>query len=125
MHSTFIEAPTYRTGRNRGEAEVVVENVLQHFRHNPGASLGVAAFNKRQAEEIQVLLEKAQRDDPAVDELITNHESGERLIIKNLENVQGDERDVIFISTTYGPRSGVVRFISALVPSIRISGGDA
>ncbi|MGH2396085.1 MAG: DUF4011 domain-containing protein [bacterium] len=105
VHSTFIEAPTYRTGRNRGEAEVVVQNILQHFRHNPEASLGVAAFNKRQAEEIEALLEKARRDDPAVDELITNHESSEPLFIKNLENVQGDERDVIFISTTYGPET--------------------
>jgi len=104
VHSTFVNTPSYRKGgSNRGEAEIVVENIFRHFHRYRRKSLGVAAFNKRHAEEIQLLLDKARQDDPAVDDLIANHEAKEPLFIKNLENVQGDERDVIFISTTYGP----------------------
>ncbi len=104
VHSTYVDAASYRKGGyNRGEAEIVVDNIVRHFRLYPQASLGVAAFNKRQAEEIELLLDKVRRDDPAIDELITQHDAEEPLFIKNLENVQGDERDVIFISTTYGP----------------------
>lgn len=102
VHSTFVETSSYRSGRNRMEAEVVVENIIHHYRRHKDKSLGVAAFNKRQAEEIQLLLDRARSDDPAIDELILQHETEEPLFIKNLENVQGDERDVIFISTTYG-----------------------
>lgn len=103
VHSSYIDAPTYRAGRNLAEARVVVENIINQLRANPDTTLGVAAFNKRQAEEIQLLLDKAAREDPSIDELITNLDGEEPFFIKNLENVQGDERDVIFISTTYGP----------------------
>ena len=103
VHYNFIDNPSYSRGRNRGEAEVVVENIIHHYRRHSKKSLGVAAFNKVQAEEIGLLLDRARQQDPAVDSLIAEHDSEEPLFIKNLENVQGDERDVIFISTTYGP----------------------
>lgn len=105
VHYNLIDNPTYKKGRNRKEAEVVVENIIHHFHRHSKKSLGVAAFNKVQAEEINLLLERARLKDPAVDKLISSHESNEPLFIKNLENVQGDERDVIFISTTYGPEN--------------------
>jgi superfamily I DNA and/or RNA helicase/very-short-patch-repair endonuclease len=109
VHYTFVEEPNYKTGKNRAEAELVVENIVHHFHRHKNRSLGVVAFNKRQAEEIQYLLDKRRKTEPAVDQLISN-KIDEPLFIKNLENVQGDERDVIFISTTYGPevRDGVV-----------------
>jgi very-short-patch-repair endonuclease len=103
VHYNYIDKPSYKKGRNRREAEVVVENIIHHFHRHAKKSLGVAAFNKAQAEEINLLLDKARQKDPAVDELISGQEHEEPLFIKNLENVQGDERDVIFISTTYGP----------------------
>ena len=103
VHYNYIDNPSYNRGRNRHEAEVIVENIIHHYHRHSQKSLGVAAFNKAQAEEISLLLEKARQQDPVVDELITRHDSHEPLFIKNLENVQGDERDVIFISTTYGP----------------------
>lgn len=105
VHSTYIAEPSYKTGRNRGEVEVVVQNIVHHFRRWPDRSLGVAAFNKRQAEEIELALDWARRKHPDLDEHISNHQAREPLFIKNLENVQGDERDVIFISTTYGPET--------------------
>ena len=106
VHCTFVANSSYNKGRNRGEAEVVVANIIRHFHRRPKVSLGVAAFNLAQAEEIQTLLDNARREDRAIDELLRENDSEkEPLFIKNLENVQGDERDVIFISTTYGPES--------------------
>ncbi|OFV93021.1 MAG: hypothetical protein A3F68_09325 [Acidobacteria bacterium RIFCSPLOWO2_12_FULL_54_10] len=103
VHLTYVDNPSYNSGRNRAEAEIVVENIIHHFQRYRDKSLGVAAFNKRQAEEIELILDRARLEDPAIDELISRNEAEEPLFIKNLENVQGDERDVIFISTTYGP----------------------
>ena len=103
VHYNYIDNPSYNRGRNRHEAEVIVENITHHYRRHSKKSLGIVAFNKVQAEEIDLLLDKARQQDPDVDALITRHDSDEPLFIKNLENVQGDERDVIFISTTYGP----------------------
>jgi len=103
VHFNYVDKPSYKKGRNRREAEVVVENIIHHFHRHVKKSLGVAAFNKAQAEEINLLLDKVRQKDPVVDALISEQEHEEKLFIKNLENVQGDERDVIFISTTYGP----------------------
>lgn len=81
-------------------------NIVRHFQRRPEMSLGVAAFNLAQADEIQQLLDNARRRDKALDEmLLKSEQSQEPWFIKNLENVQGDERDVIFISTTYGPEA--------------------
>ena len=106
VHFTKIEEPSYRRGRNRNEANVVVENIIRHIQRFPRMSLGVAALNKIQADELQNQLDTRRMQDPPLDYLIANFGEShpeEPLFIKNLENVQGDERDVIFISTTYGP----------------------
>ncbi|MDX2505737.1 MAG: AAA domain-containing protein [Gammaproteobacteria bacterium] len=103
VHYNYIDTPSYKRGRNRKEAEIVVENIIHHFHRHSKKSLGVAAFNKAQAEEITILLDRARQKDPAIDKLISEQDQSAPLFIKNLENVQGDERDVIFISTTYGP----------------------
>jgi len=105
VHHTYIKDPSYKKGKNRREAEVVVENIIHHFHRHGKKSLGVATFNKAQAEEITNLLERHRQKDPGIDAMIKEHEGSEPLFIKNLENVQGDERDVIFISTTYGPEA--------------------
>ena len=64
-------------------------------------SLGIVAMNNAQKECIEQCLEKyANSLEIHLDELINRPNEG--LFIKNLENVQGDERDVIFISFTYG-----------------------
>lgn len=101
VHSNFVGSRSYRSGRNREEAAAVVAAAVDHFKSGRGQSLGIVAFNRKQAEEIDTLLERARQLDPAVDAAIGESEPG--LFVKNLENVQGDERDVIFISTTYGP----------------------
>ena len=65
-------------------------------------SLGVGTFNLRQQIAIQDELERRRRADPSIDEFF-RLDTFEPFFVKNLENIQGDERDVIFLSVTYGP----------------------
>jgi superfamily I DNA and/or RNA helicase/uncharacterized Zn finger protein (UPF0148 family) len=107
----FIEGAKYQKGRNRLEAERVADAVTEHFSNHSALSLGVATFNREQADLIQDVLERRQKELPWLDNKLKGmDESLEPFFIKNLENVQGDERDVIFISTTYGPdaQTGIV-----------------
>lgn len=66
-------------------------------------SIGVVAMNKHQQTEIQDALELRLQLDANLQKLFEQKEQKHQLFIKNLENVQGDERDVILISMTYGP----------------------
>jgi very-short-patch-repair endonuclease len=96
----------YETSRNAREASVVVSAVLDHMRRHPDESLGVVAMNSDQRELIEELLDKELRTDPFAVNYQGRAAAGlEPFFVKNLENVQGDERDVIFISVTYGPDS--------------------
>jgi very-short-patch-repair endonuclease len=99
----FIPDGVFESGRNPREAAVVVEAVLDHMRQHPDESLGVVTLNFEQRELVEELLDRRLREDPFAIAYQENMTGGqESLFIKNLENVQGDERDVIFISTTYG-----------------------
>ncbi|MHC5538461.1 DUF3320 domain-containing protein, partial [Singulisphaera rosea] len=64
-------------------------------------SLGVAAFSIAQAEAIRDRVERLRRDDPSCEEFFAPG-APDPFFVKNLENVQGDERDVIYISIGYG-----------------------
>lgn len=89
---------------NRLEAAQVAEAIKSHFLNYDELSLGVATFNASQCELIQDELDRLCREDKVLEDKIKRwEETPESFFIKNLENVQGDERDVIFISTTYGP----------------------
>ena len=88
---------------NRPEAERVVGLVLNHMHASPELSLGVVALNYQQRELIDELLTERLRNDEIAQLFIERHkETSEPFFVKNLENVQGDERDVIVISVTYG-----------------------
>ncbi|GAB3382576.1 DUF4011 domain-containing anti-phage protein Hhe [Azotobacter armeniacus] len=101
---TRIDGGRFLEQRNPEEAEVVVRAIEQHLLHSPGESLGVVAMNLKQAEQIERLLELRTKQDPLLQAAWErNQAQDEPLFVKNLENVQGDERDVIFISCTYGP----------------------
>jgi very-short-patch-repair endonuclease len=90
--------------RNVPEAEAVVDAVVEHMQSRPNESLGVVALNYEQRELVEDLLDRRLATEPFAIAYQERMEGGpEPLIIKNLENVQGDERDVIFISATYGP----------------------
>lgn len=91
--------------RNMEEARVISEAVREHFRNNPEETLGVVAMSADQRLQIERAIETLAKDDPIFQGMLDKDETRhETLFIKNLENVQGDERDVIFISMTYGPQ---------------------
>lgn len=91
------------TRQNRAEAEAVVRE-LQRRCHDPaavGQSVGVVTFNIQQQNLIDDLFSEKCREDGALEAWAYGGE--EPLFIKNLENVQGDERDVILFSVGFGP----------------------
>lgn len=99
-----VRAGVFDERRNIPEGEAVVDAVLDHMQNRPGESLGVVALNFEQRELIEELLDRRLRTEPFAIAYQERMNGGpEPMFIKNLENVQGDERDVIFVSTTYGP----------------------
>lgn len=107
----------FQGGCNAVEADQIAEAIVQHARENPDESLGVGTFNIGQRRAIEDRLDALCALDTqarlAVERLLENDES---LFIKNLENLQGDERDVIFISYTYGPDPNSGRVLNRFGP---------
>jgi very-short-patch-repair endonuclease len=93
----------YKSGTNSDEADAVVEAAKQFMNDTPDRSLGIVAVNSKQAELIRERLDRVFASDPFAEAYRARWQGDiEELFVKNLENVQGDERDVIFISTVYG-----------------------
>jgi len=100
----YLAQATYAQGCNLEEAKAIVAAIGDHFRHRAQLSLGVATFNQDQQALISDLLEqRCQQDTQLGHQIQATEATAEPFFIKNLENVQGDERDVMFVSTTYGP----------------------
>jgi hypothetical protein len=97
----------YATGSNKKEAKVMVDNIINFMKKRTNKSLGVVLLNQKQRDLLIDEMNFASNHHPHVKEYIELWESQDdgiqRFFIKNLENVQGDERDVIFIGTVYGP----------------------
>ncbi|MBR1483825.1 MAG: DUF3320 domain-containing protein [Ruminococcus sp.] len=89
--------------RNRKEAEAVIEEIKRRYQDSALSkqSLGVVTFNISQQNLIDDLLSEACAADEGLEKWL--YEAEEPIFIKNLENVQGDERDVILFSVGYGP----------------------
>lgn len=109
-HPETAYEPGAKNRVNRREAELIADRVLEHVKTNPGESLLVAAMNKPQADLIYDEVAKRERLAPAAFEAYRTRHPHEPIDVKNLETVQGDERDVVYISVTYGrDSSGVLR----------------
>jgi len=91
---------------NQPEARAVAQAVIEHARRSPERSLGVGTFSVAQRDAVLHELELLRRANSALEKFFASGkaESGkaEPFFVKNLENIQGDERDVIFISVGYG-----------------------
>jgi very-short-patch-repair endonuclease len=83
------------------EVDKVVELILEHARTRPRESLGVIALGIRHAERIDDALRAALADHPDLEGFFAE-DSAEPFFVKNLERVQGDERDAIILSIGYG-----------------------
>lgn len=100
-----------KTRSNKAEAKAIVTEVLDRLRKQlptamggedvPLRSIGIVAFSKVQSGIIEDMLTDALSKEPELEEIATK--SQEPIFVKNLENVQGDERDIILFSVGYGP----------------------
>ncbi len=103
----FVHVPegVYRRGRkqrrNEVEAQRVVDLIFEHAEQAPQQTLGVITFSYAQRDAVIAEWEKRRREQPQF-EVFFDENAPEPFFIKNLEMVQGDERDVIFFSVGYG-----------------------
>lgn len=106
----YLPEGRYNTGMNHYEAQVIAAAIKDHLINCSEESLGVVAMNRKQADLIEDYVERLTKEDPQFSLFYEkDRQKAEPLFIKNLENVQGDERDVIMISCTYGPDKDVGR----------------
>jgi hypothetical protein len=89
------------TSVNVQEAKAVAVAVVEHARSSPELSLGVATFSTKQRRAVMDELELLRREHPETEAFFAGRPD-EPFFVKSLENIQGDERDVIFISVGYG-----------------------
>ena len=111
------------TRTNKIEAQAIVKAVAQHAKIWPDYSLGVVTFSKSQADMIREIFEYERRQDEILDRFLREGQK-EDFFVKNIENVQGDERDVIFISVGYGPQEANGRLASMNFGPINKEGGE-
>ncbi len=100
----YVQEGEYDSGgssTNRKEARCVALAALEHAAKTPDKTLGIAAFSMSQMQAILDELEMLRRRHSETESFFNGHPD-EPFFVKNLENIQGDERDVIFISVGYG-----------------------
>ncbi|WP_200822317.1 DUF3320 domain-containing protein [Caballeronia terrestris] len=108
---------------NRIEGEAIVGRVAEHARAHPELSLGIVTFSATQKNLITELLELARRVDSTLDAFLREGRA-EDLFVKNIENVQGDERDVILVSVCYGPTTPGGKLGSMTFGPVNLEGGE-
>ncbi len=86
---------------NPKEAEKVADLVFEHFKNYPKKTLGVVTFSIAQMDAVEEAIENKLTEQPDFEPFF-KEDRLEGFFVKNLENVQGDERDVIFFSVGYG-----------------------
>lgn len=103
------------------EARAVANAILEHARQTPLKSLGVGTFSVAQRDAILDELELLRRQSPGTESFFYASKT-EPFFVKNLENIQGEERDVIFISIGYArDRSG---FMAMAFGPLTADGGE-
>ncbi len=107
---------------NTIEARAIVAALAAHVQSTPDHSIGIVTFSVSQRDEILRLIDEERRTDPVLDRFLTNQD--EEVFVKNLENVQGDERDTILISVGYGPRAPGGRLDAMNFGPVSVDGGE-
>lgn len=122
----FVAGAIYEERRNTAEADHIAQLVRGLLARNDAAeerggdaarlSIGIIAFSEAQQGEIEAALDRLAQFDTAFQSRLEAEYERETdgqfsgLLVKNLENIQGDERDVVILSVCYGPdRSGKMR----------------
>ncbi|HKZ88591.1 MAG TPA: DUF3320 domain-containing protein, partial [Candidatus Bathyarchaeia archaeon] len=100
----YVKDAVYDRGglrNNPMEAETVASLVFEHFQNYPEKTLGVVTFSIAQMETVEEAIERRLREQPEFEHFF-KEDRLEGFFVKNLENVQGDERDVMIFSVGYG-----------------------
>jgi very-short-patch-repair endonuclease len=106
----FVPDGRWKSGNNgrfnQIEAARTAKLIMQFFREHSDKSLGVIALNQRHQQAILDEIDKLRRDNPKMEKFFNDEDNSgsnqEPFFVKNLENVQGDERDYIFLCIGYG-----------------------
>ena len=108
---SFFSDTVYESSINQREAELIIEQAFGLMQTHPERSIGIVAMNSKQTELIQNEFDRLIVEEERVRKYVEAFAGTmDEFFIKNLENVQGDERDIILISTVYGPdKNGTVR----------------
>lgn len=110
----YVEDGVYDRGakkNNVNEAKKVAEMVFEHFKNSSNRSIGVIAFSGSQQQAIDEEVTKLRLTNPMFESFF-NEDKEEPFFIKNLENVQGDERDTIIFSIGYAKDSRGVMYMN-------------
>jgi len=105
----WVEGGVYEKGGariNKPEARALVTDLVSRLKdpdfRAAGLTVGVVTFNSEQQRLIEDLLDEERRKDPSIEPFFAE-DALEPVFVKNLESVQGDERDVMYFSITFGP----------------------
>lgn len=106
----LVEVPgVYKGRRNEIEARSVVAAAVYYMTHRPELSLGICTMNSDQKdlilEEFERERDRNRKVQAFVEKWEEENDALEEFFIKNIETIQGDERDVMMISTLYGPET--------------------
>ena len=96
----YVKKGVYENRCNRAEAQEIVRMVVEHIRKHPDRSLGIIAFSESQQSVIEDEINKFRMQNPLYEKFF-DEDKDEPFFVKNLENVQGDERDTIIFSICY------------------------
>lgn len=124
----YISDGIYEKGgarTNKAEAMALVEDLVSKLNspecRDDGLTIGVVTFNAEQQRLIEDLLDEARRKNPVLERYFADSEL-EPVFVKNLESVQGDERDIMYFSLTYG--QSITRAVSMNFGPLNRQGGE-
>lgn len=124
-----VKDGVYAKGKGRNnpvEAQAVVKEVLRRL-SNPALnklSIGIVTLNTEQQRTIEDLLDDARRRDSKIESFFQPTDTYDAIFVKNLESVQGDERDVIILSLGYGPVEPYGKTMSMNFGPLNKAGGE-
>ena len=110
----FVKEGVYDRGgkkNNIAEARKVADLVFEHFKLHPNRSLGVVTFSEAQQNAVDAAIRQKRLQNPRFDKFFIEDKE-EPFFIKNLENVQGDERDTIIFSIGYAKDSKGIMYMN-------------
>lgn len=110
----YVKDGVYDRGKKKNniiEAQKVADLVFEHFRKYPNRSLGVVTFSEAQQNAVDSAIRQKRLQNPYYDNFFIEDKE-EAFFIKNLENVQGDERDTIILSIGYAKDSDGIMYMN-------------